>query len=782
MDFEEPQPTKGRGKGKAKAKPKAKSAGTAGSRPGKGPCICCSEARRANARFCKLHKRSFDAMAYQAKKAEANGEAGAVEAFQNATQDDFSAKQAIEAFAEMNPPDSRYARKTFIDWADFKKTYGHRTEMIDRAKCKPMWEGEFMNWAQNEKALTKVEAEQWWKDYFNDPKIERDNDGYKGRLQLWIPTSMSKITDKARFIESAMAQGSKPMKEPTQEDISMLQTHVKRQHQSVVDPFFKGEPSSASSPAAGTPAASTPQTQQDADMDTSGADRETKRQKIDVDRAGPKLLKTMNKENASLKKTFETAKTKVAAATSALKRGDLDKNLFLDDMSLFGLLRALDLRLHFLERWDGNEAVNDKSFILLVQSWPDIAQSEASKKLVKTAAEDFTKTQAQSLEKLQEENKTRLPVQGNNTLCSNIDFENMMQKAAALASANEYEALKTDWQSKMNSAVAMFQSTTKIANDVLEHVATKERESKRQETRRATQERQAALKAIRDQAKDAADKIKAKAKETTQEPVFAVDFTAVGVPAVPELLAPGTGTTWTEPWVVKSWAAANGLLAEPNIKKSLDTFAAQYRKLGEASGRHQYNLQAGGVKDMVDGICKQAMPKECLDLIEHGVEGAEKFMTGSWFYGFSPGMTFCGLQPNAAAQLRVHAKGQVKILVLDLKSLSEKKVPGEVPFSKVHSYVNKMSPEILEDCKKEGVNMWAHVLSPGDLLFIPAGAITVEVCEPACGEVCGVRKSFFPLNATACALYKMVLQQFKQDGRNVGQMEAVAEGFTKSLA
>ena len=420
MDFEEPQPTKGRGKGKAKAKPKAKSAGTAGSRPGKGPCICCSEARRANTRFCKLHKRSFDAMAYQAKKAEANGEAGAVEAFQNATQDDFSAKQAIEAFAEMNPPDSRYARKTFIDWADFKKTYGHRTEMIDRAKCKPMWEGEFMNWAQNEKALTKVEAEQWWKDYFNDPKIERDNDGYKGRLQLWIPTSMSKITDKARFIESAMAQGSKPMKEPTQEDISMLQTHVKRQHQSVVDPFFKGEPSSASSPAAGTPAASTPQTQQDADMDTSGADRETKRQKIDVDRAGPKLLKTMNKENASLKKTFETAKTKVAAATSALKRGDLDKNLFLDDMSLFGLLRALDLRLHFLERWDGNEAVNDKSFILLVQSWPDIAQSEASKKLVKTAAEDFTKTQAQSLEKLQEENKTRLPVQGNNTLCSNI--------------------------------------------------------------------------------------------------------------------------------------------------------------------------------------------------------------------------------------------------------------------------------------------------------------------------------------------------------------------------
>lgn len=32
-------------------------------------------------------------------------------------------------------------------------------------------------------------------------------------------------------------------------------------------------------------------------------------------------------------------------------------------------------------------------------------------------------------------------------------------------------------------------------------------------------------------------------------------------------------------------------------------------------------------------------PCQNSDLTEHGVEGAEKFMAGSWFYGFSPGMT-----------------------------------------------------------------------------------------------------------------------------------------------
>ena len=122
-------------------------------------------------------------MAYQAKKAEEGGEAGALEAFNVSMQDEYSAKQALEKWTELNPPDSRYTRKAFIDWADFKKTFGQRTEVIDRSKCKPMWE--FIQWATTEKALPKPEAEQWWKDYYNNPRIERDNDGPKGRLQLW---------------------------------------------------------------------------------------------------------------------------------------------------------------------------------------------------------------------------------------------------------------------------------------------------------------------------------------------------------------------------------------------------------------------------------------------------------------------------------------------------------------------------------------------------------------------------------------------------------------------
>lgn len=238
-------------KAKAKAKAKGKS------RPGKGSCLCCSDARHANTRFCKVHKRAYDSMAYQAKKAEEGGVSGAKEAFNKAMSDDFSAKQEIDKFCELNPPDQRYSRKAFLDWADFRKSYGQRTDVIDRSKCKPMWEGEFMLWAQNEKALSKSEAESWWKEYFNDPRVERDHDGYKGRLQLWIPAGHSRLTDKSTYIDSATSQGCKPLKDPKPEDVQMLQAHVKRQRQSVVDGWFTNPaipaPASVTSATSGIP-------------------------------------------------------------------------------------------------------------------------------------------------------------------------------------------------------------------------------------------------------------------------------------------------------------------------------------------------------------------------------------------------------------------------------------------------------------------------------------------------------------------------------------------------
>ena len=167
----------------------------------------------------------FDSMLYQAKKADKdkNGADKEMErAFCEAMKDDITAKNEVLAFCEMNPPDQRYARKQCIDWAAFKQKHGRRTEIIDRSKCTPMWEGEFLKWAENVKALPEAEAKAWWKEPLNNPRIERDNDGYKGRLQLWVPKSVARLTDKSKFTESAAEQGSKPIKDPKAEDVNML--------------------------------------------------------------------------------------------------------------------------------------------------------------------------------------------------------------------------------------------------------------------------------------------------------------------------------------------------------------------------------------------------------------------------------------------------------------------------------------------------------------------------------------------------------------------------------
>ena len=83
---------RGRGRGKAAAKRKNTGGGSA-----------------ANSRFCKDHKRSYDSMAYQAKKAEEQGTEGAVEAFNACMASDLKAGEEVKKFAEINPPDRMYS-------------------------------------------------------------------------------------------------------------------------------------------------------------------------------------------------------------------------------------------------------------------------------------------------------------------------------------------------------------------------------------------------------------------------------------------------------------------------------------------------------------------------------------------------------------------------------------------------------------------------------------------------------------------------------------------------
>ena len=79
------------------------------------------------------------------------------------------------------------------------------------------------------KALTKDEGDELWQEHLDNPNIDRDNCGFRGRLQLWIPKSKSRIDQSETYVDAAAQQGSKPIKDPKEKDIDLMQDHVKRQ-------------------------------------------------------------------------------------------------------------------------------------------------------------------------------------------------------------------------------------------------------------------------------------------------------------------------------------------------------------------------------------------------------------------------------------------------------------------------------------------------------------------------------------------------------------------------
>ena len=161
----------------------AKAAGV--SRPGKEPCLNCGEKRVANSRWCKMHKRSADALDYQM---ESQNDEELKRVYQEAMKDDVQAKEEVDMFSRENPPDAKYARKKLMDWVRFTERRGRRTSTTDRDADLPMTEQEFVLWCKNVKGLTDAEATSWWTELRDNASIDRDFGGFRGRPLKQIRT------------------------------------------------------------------------------------------------------------------------------------------------------------------------------------------------------------------------------------------------------------------------------------------------------------------------------------------------------------------------------------------------------------------------------------------------------------------------------------------------------------------------------------------------------------------------------------------------------------------
>ena len=216
---------KGRGRGKAKAKPKAAVAGKK-----KGPvtsCICpgCPFPKYPGSRFCATndHKKAWDNMVYQrrSRKSLTDKEKSA---FDEAMKDDGTAGRAVEAFARDNPPEMK--KKGLVDFAQFMRIVGQRVGKRDTSGDVPMTERAFYKHCENVWGLSEQEAAELWREYDNDPQIERDSKGFHGSLRLWVPAHEVKTKEREHYVDNRVLEGSDMMRAPSLEDRQILKEMV----------------------------------------------------------------------------------------------------------------------------------------------------------------------------------------------------------------------------------------------------------------------------------------------------------------------------------------------------------------------------------------------------------------------------------------------------------------------------------------------------------------------------------------------------------------------------
>ena len=174
------------------------------------------------------------------------------------------------------------------------------------------------------------------------------------------------------------------------------------------------------------------------------------------------------------------------------------------------------------------------------------------------------------------------------------------------------------------------------------------------------------MKKIRDEAKTAANQIRAKQQvpEASIPAILRADCSVV--PDAPQVqFAALQSVDWDTPWILPKCDAVQLGLGDGQLQKSMTTFAMQCKKSQELGARQEHCFQDSAVKVKVDKLLGDFLPKDVLD-ISKVCEGGDKFMQSTWLCAFAADMNFVGLPPNGAAQLRVHAAGTMECLVIDL--------------------------------------------------------------------------------------------------------------------
>lgn len=216
--------SKAKAKTKSKAEKSTKTKGAGGKKEPVTSCICpnCPFPKYPGSRFCAAndHKRAWDNMVYQ-RRSRKNITEEEKKAFDDAMKDDSYAGKAVDTFARDNPPEMR--KKGLVDFTQFLRITGERVGRKDSRGEVPMTERAFYKHCENILGLDDEESKEMWREYDQDPQIERDSKGFRGALRLWIPAHEVKSNEREHYVDNRVVEGSDTIKAPSLEDRKILQ-------------------------------------------------------------------------------------------------------------------------------------------------------------------------------------------------------------------------------------------------------------------------------------------------------------------------------------------------------------------------------------------------------------------------------------------------------------------------------------------------------------------------------------------------------------------------------
>ena len=776
---------RGRGKGREKAPGRGGTGGTSGSggRGGKrkresdDPCLCCSEKRYNGNRFCAHHQRLYGSLEYRSQN---TGDAEDHETFKKEMQDDARAQHRVSEWEQANPGDKKFARKAIIDFATWRRSAGLRTTFTDRSRCKPYTQASFEIWATGKQGLSKAETESHWKAFYNNRMIERDRGGLGGREQLYIPRN-ELLLDKSRFMERATDETSKAIKNPKEKDINSLHEFTKRQKMDFSDPFFGRDKGGSS--------ASSAQAQAPNWSPNDEEEKEVAGQHIDVTREAITLSGTMVKDIKKIKTEVGKTETRTSKAVQAIK--EIVSEQLKKDRLLRKYIDNFSFRWFIFERFqDDGKYVED-----LIVGWPPVASNGApgtpptstSPAKGKHAMQPFCYTRLSEKDTVAalEERKNNLPFAGDIETFKNLTrMEEMKEGAMDIEEMDEFKTVKAAWVACNSQALQLLTSLTAAANDVTNHIANKKRENIRATRTAATEKQAEELKKVKEEAKVAADAVRAKTvtrvEVKARPPVYSVEVPTDIAPMLVSIEGDDSAPkSWDEPFVRMSSDKLALLVASGPFSKALTSFAGQYKKTDDAAahGRSQYPLQVKYGKEETDKFFETVRPSNFADISP--VTGGTCFMNQAWLFGYTEELRNTTIAPSGASMFRVLLAGEVQVLLIEIASLQLAVEKEKNLFEKCASVatvcnaIEEWTAESFQKAKEHGVKINQCKLTSNQILFIPMGWVSIEQVVGNQLLHYGIRKSYITTSATSVNSFKQIIEMYKKGNRQTSRMAEI---------